>query len=198
MVKDLLTRDSGRFLHELVEPLVLQVLETGSTPGPSGVHLHVTLAVRHMCAGSLRETMMLAIEVVVAQALTQVLRALDINFGLTCLHDPANTALWMALAAARNVLDTTLLGRGGLSSERITLPLVVPNTGQSEPLLARFPFSHRVVAMLNAPQTRQAIEEAGAKALAAPWDLADSISLNIFGPDVAREWRARFGDTHDA
>ena len=80
MVKTLMQDE--RFLDGVLMPLVLDVFADNRNLDTSGKHIHVTLASRRLCAGSLRETLLLAIEVLVSQALAHILRALDHNFGL--------------------------------------------------------------------------------------------------------------------
>ena len=106
--------------------------------------------------------------------------------------------LWLALVHNRSVLDPSLVARGGQTSDQVMVSLVVPNTGQSEPLLAQFPFSHRLVAILNAPKTRQSLEDEVQKSAANPYLVMDKVCETIFGADCVRAWETRFGDVHEA
>jgi hypothetical protein len=113
--------------------------------------------------GTFREALHHASRLLVTQATAHVLRALDENFNLGLLLDAVERAddplleLWFALASAPSIIDWTVLAArarlGGAADDVAADP--VNNSGRHGPLIARFPFSARLVRLLEHPETRE-------------------------------------------
>lgn len=147
-----------RFLT-VFKDLVLATLYEYRNVGDDGLHFHASLAVNQLAHGTLIESLGLACDVLVTQALGQALRYLDTNFNLHCLHNDAMKDLWIALCHSNAVLDKTrvasssLIGGSGIAIDRL-----VRNLGQYDSLVCRFPFSWRLISILNNKETREKVE----------------------------------------
>ena len=99
------------------------------------------------------------------QALAHVLRHLDQNFNLAAsvpadeALQPAALELWLSLAESPSIIDATVLATTSrLQAVNAVPEAFVANTSQHGVLLSQFPFSFRIVKLLEAGETRAAVE----------------------------------------
>ncbi|KAL1512226.1 hypothetical protein AB1Y20_005488 [Prymnesium parvum] len=166
--------------EEMVGAGVLTVLARGTAADAHGFHLQASYA--RTFGGTCREAVREASSKIIVQALAHVLSALDENFNLDLLgrfadagassssdidQGDSGMALWHALGNCSAILDWTVvasaakLGRsedsgahavGGSSALK-----QVPNSGKHGPLVARFPFSGRLIRLLESKHIREAL-----------------------------------------
>ena len=201
----LLHAPSARFL-ELIEQLVHEILTRQPTNTPS-LQLSLVLS-NELVGGTFVQSLLLAIESLVLQALAHALRALDTNYNLALLDSlqqrldapaasPELEALWFMLAKQPNAFDGSHVARSAVLGGRRTAstPLAADNLATcGAPLIARFPFSYAVMRVLNAPETRKAIElqyqQRGSLELTALERQLEQVASTIFGTEVTSAWAA--------
>lgn len=179
--------ENPAFSEQLRESVNL-ILESRAQLGADGAHTHVSLVLRGRAGGTLRQSLRSALERVVTEAATVVLVGLDTNFNLELLphatdgghsspEGAATLALWTALCGSARMPPGEALaqsrvlappsphdGAGDLPGSGVSASFInVGNTGKHGTLVARYPFSWRVHAVLDAPQTRGAIDTEAAR-----------------------------------
>lgn len=179
----------------LVKNFTMTVLETFKDPEPNGMFKHV----RMVCdgdaiCGNLRQSLHFAIELIFAQALTNVFCILDRNRNISLLDSSEEaTRLWFGLSSLHTILDTTNISRTvRLGGKSVTLEVnPAPNTGRHGTLAVKFPFSWGIIRVLNDPETREQIE-----LVIKNNDQQDlqgvlnSISGSVFGDEVVDAWNS--------
>eukprot|EP00755_Sulcionema_specki_P009898 Sspe_Gene.44944::Locus_22125_Transcript_2_2_Confidence_0.500_Length_15952::g.44944::m.44944 len=145
---------SDREVCTFLTDLVCLILDRHSSPGASGLHLHVSLALGELAAGSLRTSIDTSTDTLVTQALSQVLRHLDADYNLYLLL--SDKELWLELSKLAGRLDSI-----GVTSplDGTLQALEVANHGARKPLVASFPFSHALAESLEA--LREPFERTG-------------------------------------
>jgi hypothetical protein len=135
-------------LTKIVVQLLLQdaTISTGISTvdghAAAGLHRHVELVLSgHVSAGTLRQSLQFAISTLLTSTIAFALAELDVNFNLALYDD----AKWVALSRCSAVIDVkALAARGGQARADTT----VENLGTAGPLIARYPFSWRIVRIL--------------------------------------------------
>ena len=138
--------------------MVLALLEQRQDLRGSGLHEHVELVCTgKVCGGSTRDSLMLALELLVTGCWTRVLARLDCNGNL--LLAETQPELWFALAGGDAAGALGAPGIGGAISfgDRVE----VESTGNHGPFMAGFPFSWRVASSLEAEGARGLAEVMG-------------------------------------
>eukprot|EP00004_Rigifila_ramosa_P001109 TRINITY_DN1107_c0_g1_i3.p1 TRINITY_DN1107_c0_g1~~TRINITY_DN1107_c0_g1_i3.p1 ORF type:complete len:6204 (+),score=1430.96 TRINITY_DN1107_c0_g1_i3:1580-18613(+) len=199
LLGNLETETPGPF-YQLVETFVTAVLEANNHVDSKGMHSHVSMVCRgDFVGGSLRQSLVAALKEMVLRAVSVALQDLDVNFNIHLLdYEPeATVTLWYTLARTENVLDPKMAARR-LSSAALLLQRLesaVPNTGRSAPLVAQFPFSTRVQAVLGTRETRQLLERGSSEAEALDISHIDATATSLFGPEVVAAW-TKFAAVH--
>ena len=153
--------------------LVSDVLEADAKICATGLHRHVDLVISEQArGGSVRQSLELAVDIVVTRAITVVIHAIDCNFNLATL-DSVSLDVWLSLANCPAIVDGAAVARTSLSSSNIGS--TIHNTGQHGPLVALFPFSWRIVSILEATRERAQTGDD-------PVALMASVASSIFGP----------------
>ena len=179
-------------LVELLRRGVLAVLEGHATADASGKQLQTRVASSGVLGGTFAESLHAALHLIFVQAYAHVLRTVDENFNVALL-DNGDRELWFAMAASPAVLNWPLvaasaqLGLGGGRGAALGAPEPVPNGGRHGPLIARFPFSAKVVRALESAETKSAVDRGGA---ADAVDTLSAMSDGAFGDTAAAAWRA--------
>ena len=163
---------------QLVGIGVLAVLERHAAPDGQGMHLQVVQS--RAFGGTSRDAVRGATRRLMVEALAHVFAVLDENFNLLLLRrlseskigaassdggQAAGTALWHCLARCTALLDWAVVARGaklggpdgaarGAGSAALEL---VGNSGKHGPLVGAFPFSGRLVKLLESKDIREAV-----------------------------------------
>ncbi len=142
---------------------VMAVLKQHSDVDRNGMHLHVGMVVRGITDGSLKEALQYALEILVTQAFASFLRYLDPNFNLNILTDvltnlepSIRSKSWFALSKVPAVIDLEAIARSShLGYSDIALaPAPITNSGRVSTLIGRFPFSFRIIHLLQTEGTK--------------------------------------------
>ena len=131
-----------------------------------------------------------------------------INSNFNLLLVDAAPDLWYSLASSSAVINskalaaTARLGKAAALSDKL-----VPNDGRHGTLVGRFPFSVCIVRLLEVAETREALEDAVAKARLPSTDSAiadgmerqlNAVCVSIFGAAAVEAWRKFGGQRHEA
>ena len=211
----------GSFEHPEILPLLTRCTEqliekAGSIDRASGLPTHLALALGPLAgSGSCRETLLIALESVILQALSHVFRQLDRNFNLSMApdsaiipsdpaiipsdpaiipSDPASSGstfkIWLLLAQSPAILKPIMLAIGGKTEiERGISRGVIPNDGLHGPLVSAYPFSWAVLRVLEG--TRKAIQSAHSEGSLSFESLHQRLEVScqgIFGTEVTATW----------
>ncbi|KAJ9458845.1 hypothetical protein DIPPA_15027 [Diplonema papillatum] len=140
-----------------IENAVASIFEKNCEPSRKGLHRQVVLATGELCAGSLRTSLHVATDALLVQCAAHVIKDLDTNFNLRT-YDAATKSLWCHLlrswSSGAQSAAATVVKLDGPS------PVDVKNTGSAGPLIARFPFSFRLIPMhesLKEPLTKEGV-----------------------------------------
>lgn len=178
----------------LFRRLVLRVLERDSDFRESsrgGHHRHVAHIKEEALGGSLRQSLAIALEVVLVRAMAAVLQYLDRDFNLAHLVDARNHGLWFAMAATDAVLRLdSLVAAARLADSAFQ----VENHGRACPVIGRFPFSHKLTSLLDADHRAQVEGHPYAEQRATLRSVCDV----LFGADLQAQWDAWAGGAHHA
>ena len=143
----------------------------------AGLHKHVEHVVSgRVSAGTLRQSLQFAIDTLLADTIAFAIAELDVNFNLALYDD----VRWAALSNCPAVMD---LPSAALRSAHANPETVVENRGTTGPLIARCPFSWRIVKILqNVSAARTVVDGSD------PVAELESLSRSVFGDEVTEMW----------
>ena len=159
MVQLLLQRP--RF-SELVQSFIMDILREHSDVCRSGLHIHAHLASRDLHAGSLRQSLQHALELVLTKALSSSLIALNADDALHLLanfihrKEDAGEELWFRLASNTGIVDRTIVSHQCRLGEPLKRDFIT-NSSKHGVLCAKFPFSARIAEQLERSEVRAAV-----------------------------------------
>lgn len=167
VVKDLLLHSEFfGFVHQTVLKCLLLSSEQDSHPHP--LHVRIACSAYENNLGTLRESLLLALDCLFIQTLSHVLGTLDVDFNLYRLHqlitsDPQHSQTYLDgwLEFAGQLVSTNLYKGCVLvspTSSEYFANCVTRNTGLHGFLRCQCPFSERVVSMIGNDTTRFQIE----------------------------------------
>lgn len=162
----------------------LEIFDGAAVDNANSTPLHVKIACSDpLVAGTLKESLLSALESIIIQSLSHVFRNLDKNFNIHLLGPivekyaaiPADSPLglspgdidtietWLTLCST--LLDVPAIGRScGIvfPSEVHHVDSTIVNSGLHEgSLFCKFPFSERIMVLLGGDETRRNIEKVG-------------------------------------
>lgn len=175
--------------EDLVIRAILGLLQSHARHRTAPLPLHVELATL-VSAGTLYESLLLAMETVVTRALSFVIRCLDEDSGLALfsrfLHaqDAAGVALWLHLASHPAVISVERLGATCGLEKSVTY--VAVHNGAHGAEAPTFPFAARVIASLDSGDTKTALmaAESGGRAR------MQQLCASQFGEETLQLWAA--------
>ena len=179
---DMVKRCLFKVLESHKEKVVLTDNEESSR-----VHVHVKMVCGDLVGGSLRQSLQLALQIIVVQALAHIIRRLDCNYNLSrTWESDSSFKLWFALARCAPIFDPPLIATNSKigGKDALVHSEVVQNTGQFGPLVAQFPFSYKLVPILNDPATRERVEELKGNTQ----DTLANLCGTIFSEEVVAAW----------
>eukprot|EP01052_Picozoa_sp_SAG31_P009057 SAG31_NODE_468_length_15250_cov_5.304138_11_plen_1378_part_01 len=131
---------------------VLAMLENRQELRQSGLHEHVDLVCSgKVCGGSTLDSLVLALEMLVTCCWARLLADLDCNNNLALAE--TNRELWCAL-----LCNPSIFGQRPIAMGRFGERIEVQNTGKHGPFAAKFPFSWRIIGLLESAANRIAVE----------------------------------------
>jgi hypothetical protein len=182
-----------------------------------GTHLHVSIAAGDVAVGTLRQSIYMALDMIVVRAMTLALRQLDYDFNISLLSPlladgddgdngdresvpPADRSvdLWFSLTAFPTVFDMSALS-GALTlagHKQSDVYEEIPSSGRRGPFAARFPFSYKLVQVLDDPETRATYEKGVAHRELAPEAVCarlDQLCRAVFDEQTVDLWAAVAG-----
>lgn len=203
LVRHLLATEP-RFLS-LLENCVLSLLRAKSSVDRRGMHLHVSMACTDVAVGTLRQSIHLALDHIVTRALTLAFRMLDCDFNLSLLQPLASPSpnpsslevvdLWLKLTSCPTIIDLSAMA-GSLAvagkQQHTDIYEEIPSNGKRGAFATSFPFSYKIVGVLDDPATRSRLQqEASASSSSSPSHLCDQLDAllrTIFGDDIVSLW----------
>ena len=136
------------------------------------VPCHVKMVCEDLLGGSLRQSLDLAIQIIIVQALAHILHFIDCNFNLSSVFESEiidfdnlteknknSILLWFSLLESDVIVDKFALGITKIGEESFVRPIQVLNTGQYESLVTKFPFSYKIISILNSSSIKDQIEK---------------------------------------
>ena len=189
---------------EFVESTMMLILEsTKSFVHISGkentakVPSHVRMVCEDLMGGSLRQSLDLAIQTIIIQAFAHVLRSLDCNFNLATVwqsgREDLSFNLWFNLLSCDAIVDKqAIANKASVGKDSFVRSENVENTGIFEALVSRFPFSYRIIPLLNSDSTRDQVE----KVKADPKATIDNLAPSLFGSEVVNAWQKLGNNNH--
>jgi hypothetical protein len=142
--------------------------------------------------GSLNATLTMALEFLISQSFTSILRYIDVNFNL--VHFPSYKTLFLqllkhpAIISIDSLFHSSKLGNLSKSTDPVS------NTGADGPLVSRFPFSSFIIKTLNSQSTKDAVqsntevEDVIIK--------LDTVCETVFGSELVSLWNETFNHSH--
>eukprot|EP00339_Tiarina_fusa_P025284 CAMPEP_0117064642 /NCGR_PEP_ID=MMETSP0472-20121206/45158_1 /TAXON_ID=693140 ORGANISM="Tiarina fusus, Strain LIS" /NCGR_SAMPLE_ID=MMETSP0472 /ASSEMBLY_ACC=CAM_ASM_000603 /LENGTH=1533 /DNA_ID=CAMNT_0004784887 /DNA_START=231 /DNA_END=4830 /DNA_ORIENTATION=+ len=122
------------------------------------VPMHVRMVLDNMVGGSLRQSLDIAIQSLIIQSFSFILRQLDFNFniGTYCIpgNEEASRKLWLALFNCPSVNSFDRWTDSSVGGNAVVQAVSVKNTGIFGPAVCQFPFSYQIIQKLNNPSTR--------------------------------------------
>ena len=180
----------------MFEACVITVLQVHQKVDSSGMHSHVAFirgggaAANALNGGTLRQRLFVALEAIVVQAFSAVIRFLDRDFNLNLLAREGDVArLWYVLARCPAVADLDAVGLGCVLS---ATPLnageaAIHNSGRHGVLVSRYPFSARIIRVIETKDARDAIVSSAANPQLIHTRSVQSCAV-LFGPEVSSLW----------
>ena len=177
---------------DVVDNCIMKVLEKhrdkvalSDAENSGKVQIHVRMVFSELVGGSLRQSLYLALQILVVQALAHVLRKLDVNFNLSTIwaKDDKSFNLWFGLLRSPTIIDleSIPLGSSVGGKDAIVHSEIVQNTGQFGPFAATFPFSYKLIQIFNEASTRERVEEISG---ADPDSTLNSLCTTVLGPEL--------------
>ena len=154
------------------------------TEDSAKVHVHVKMVHKNLVAGSLRQSLQVALEVLVIQALAHLIRKLDANFNMSTLYSTEySEKLWLSLLQSPTIFNIDKICASAFigGEDAYVHPELVQNFGQFGPFAAKFPFSHKIIEILNDRKTRVTVEEYIGED---PAETLNNVASNIFGSSI--------------
>ena len=139
VVTDMMNDSDGSFKNMIIKQ-VTEVIEAHCCRQSESLHFHVLLAIREMSAGTLRHSLVAAVDFIVVQSLSSVLRCLDVNSNLMTYR--ICPQLWKMLQP--KAVDSNLVVGNTVIGTELTISSP-RNTGSDSLLHSQFPFSYYVM-----------------------------------------------------
>ena len=190
----------------LVESCVLNLLKSISAQpedhvkGRQFMHKHVELVCKQL-AGSFRQSLQQAIQTFIIQALTIVIRRLDVDFNIDLINDKTEK-LWYRLAAEKTIFNEESLFYNSLQSEfgnSYIIPSdIIPNNGLYGPLVSKFPFSARVIPLIHDKEIRNKVQTSSNQqpSTTIMIEQLNQIIISLFNEELNQLWNEWANNYH--
>jgi hypothetical protein len=179
--------------EKYIAEIVISILESQQkNPGNNGFY-HVLLGATLAFGGSLRNNLLVAIETIIIQCLTYVIRFLDRDFNVHLLKDYENISkLWYEILNNPIIFNRETLSSLSKIGTLEIVSEIIYNYGKYISLVAKFPHSYAIIKMLESNEIKKKLNIGTEEE---KFDRCDSTLPLIFG-DKLISLINEFGDNY--